>query len=80
MLELLIYGGFIPIQGIVLATAAHGVTPLGLFWMLIIARGITGVGVGGEYPCSSVNASEAAEESGRSRGFWLCISGCFIIE
>ncbi|KAI7884928.1 putative metabolite transport protein [Lichtheimia hyalospora FSU 10163] len=66
--------------GIVLATASSGVTPLGLFWMLIIARGITGVGVGGEYPCSSVNASEAAEESGRSRGFWLCISGCFIID
>lgn len=48
--------------------------------MLIVARGITGVGVGGEYPCSSVTAGEAAEESGRSRGLWLIISGNFIIE
>ncbi|KAG0179328.1 hypothetical protein DFQ29_002242 [Apophysomyces sp. BC1021] len=66
--------------GIVLATASSGGTPLGLFWMLIIARGLTGVGVGGEYPCSSVTAGEAAEESGRSRGFWLILSGNFIID
>jgi MFS family permease len=66
--------------GIILATASSGVTPTGLIWMLIIARGITGVGVGGEYPCSSVTAGEAAEESGRSRGFWLILSGNFIID
>ncbi|CAO3628773.1 unnamed protein product [Cunninghamella blakesleeana] len=66
--------------GIVLATASSGITPTGLIWMLIIARGLTGVGVGGEYPCSSVTASEAAEESGRSRGFWLIVSGNFIID
>jgi MFS family permease len=48
--------------------------------MLIISRGITGVGVGGEYPCSSVTAGEAAEESGRSRGLWLILSGNFIID
>lgn len=68
------------IQGIILATASSGVTPNGLIWMLIVARGITGVGVGGEYPCSSVTAGEAAEESGRSRGLWLILSGNFIIE
>lgn len=66
--------------GIVLATASSGVTPTGLIWMLIISRGITGVGVGGEYPCSSVTAGEAAEESGRSRGLWLILSGNFIID
>lgn len=63
-----------------LATASSGLTPTGLIWMLVIARGITGVGVGGEYPCSSVTAGEAAEESGRSRGFWLILSGNFIID
>ncbi|KAI8096149.1 major facilitator superfamily domain-containing protein [Halteromyces radiatus] len=66
--------------GIILATASSGTTPTGLIWMLIIARGITGVGVGGEYPCSSVTAGEAAEESGRSRGFWLIVSGNFVID
>ncbi|CAO0790245.1 unnamed protein product [Mucor circinelloides] len=66
--------------GIILATAASGATPLNLIWMLIIARGLTGVGVGGEYPCSSVTAGEAAEESGRSRGKWLILSGNFIID
>ncbi|KAG2203105.1 hypothetical protein INT47_004912 [Mucor saturninus] len=66
--------------GIILASAANGVSVNGLIWMLIIARGITGVGVGGEYPCSSVTAGEAAEESGRSRGLWLILSGNFIID
>ncbi|KAI9303786.1 major facilitator superfamily domain-containing protein [Cunninghamella echinulata] len=66
--------------GIILATASSGVTPTGLIWMLIISRGITGCGVGGEYPCSSVTAGEAAEESGRSRGFWLIVSGNFVID
>ncbi|KAI9021720.1 MFS phospholipid transporter-like protein [Phycomyces nitens] len=66
--------------GIILATASSGTTPLGLFWMLIISRGICGVGVGGEYPCSSISAGEAAEESGRSRGLWLILSGNFIID
>ncbi|CEP13783.1 hypothetical protein [Parasitella parasitica] len=66
--------------GIILATASTGVTPVGLVWMLIIARGLTGIGVGGEYPSSSVTAGEAAEESGRSRGMWLILSGNFIID
>ncbi|CAO3597852.1 unnamed protein product [Absidia cylindrospora] len=66
--------------GIILATASSGTTPNGLIWMLIIARGVTGFGCGAEYPCSSVTAGEAAEESGRSRGFWLIISGNFIID
>ncbi|KZT00653.1 MFS Git1p-related glycerophosphoinositol permease [Laetiporus sulphureus 93-53] len=50
--------------GAILATAAHGAhgSVTGLFWFLTIARGITGVGVGGEYPASSTSASEAANE------------------
>ncbi|KAL6310057.1 major facilitator superfamily domain-containing protein [Sparassis latifolia] len=50
--------------GAILSTAAHGAhgSPEGLFWFLTIARGITGVGTGGEYPASSTSASEAANE------------------
>lgn len=50
--------------GAILGTAAHGAhgSVNGLFWFLTYARGITGVGVGGEYPASSTSASEAANE------------------
>ncbi|KAI0778525.1 general substrate transporter [Trametes elegans] len=50
--------------GATIGTAAHGAhgSVAGLFWCLTIARGITGVGVGGEYPASSTSASEAANE------------------
>ncbi|KAI0313547.1 MFS Git1p-like glycerophosphoinositol permease [Amylostereum chailletii] len=52
------------VLGATLGTAAHGAhgSIQGLFWFLTIARGITGVGVGGEYPASSTSASEAANE------------------
>jgi len=50
------------VLGAILATAAHASTPAGLFWFLTVARGITGVGVGGEYPAGSTSASEAANE------------------
>lgn len=43
------------VLGIVLSTAASGTTPTGMFWMLIVARGIAGVGAGGE----CVNVSKA---------------------
>lgn len=51
-----------------LGTAAHGAhgSAQGLFWFLTVARGITGVGVGGEYPASSTSASEAANERSTS--------------
>ncbi|KAH7911938.1 major facilitator superfamily domain-containing protein [Hygrophoropsis aurantiaca] len=72
--------------GATLGTAAHGAhgSAQGLFWFLTIARGITGVGVGGEYPASSTSASEAANEKKvSSRGpvfimvtnFVLCLGG-----
>ncbi|KAJ4865179.1 sugar transporter domain-containing protein [Trichoderma breve] len=48
--------------GGILATAAHGVTIDGMFWMLTVARGIVGFGVGGEYPAASTSSSEAANE------------------
>ena len=50
------------VLGAILATASNGPTPSGLFWMLTVARGIVGFGVGGEYPASSTSASEAANE------------------
>jgi hypothetical protein len=34
------------VVGGILATAAHGVTIDGMFWMLLVARGIVGFGVG----------------------------------
>ncbi|KAK9448413.1 permease [Limtongia smithiae] len=49
--------------GGILATAAHGKTIDGMFWMLVICRGIVGFGTGGEYPASSTAASEAANET-----------------
>ncbi|KAI0154580.1 major facilitator superfamily domain-containing protein [Xylariaceae sp. FL1272] len=50
------------VVGGVLGTAATASTPIGLFWFLTVARGIVGFGTGGEYPASSVSASEAANE------------------
>ncbi|KDQ10576.1 hypothetical protein BOTBODRAFT_490216 [Botryobasidium botryosum FD-172 SS1] len=50
--------------GATVGTAAHGAhgSVQGLFWCMTFARGITGIGVGGEYPASSASASEAANE------------------
>ena len=50
------------VVGGILATASHGITINGMFWMLTISRGIVGFGTGGEYPASSTSASEAANE------------------
>ncbi|KUJ14105.1 MFS general substrate transporter [Mollisia scopiformis] len=55
--------------GGILATASNGYTIEGMFWMMTVARGIVGFGVGGEYPASSTSASEAANEhSLKNRG------------
>ncbi|KAL1411932.1 Plasma membrane permease, mediates uptake of glycerophosphoinositol and glycerophosphocholine [Vanrija albida] len=57
------------VLGGILSTAATAPTPEGMFWMLTVARGTVGVGVGGEYPACSTSASEAANEKfGRDRG------------
>ncbi|KAI9826582.1 MAG: Plasma membrane permease, mediates uptake of glycerophosphoinositol and glycerophosphocholine [Thelocarpon impressellum] len=50
------------VLGGILATAAHGATIDGMFWMMTIARGIVGFGAGGEYPASSASATESANE------------------
>lgn len=57
------------VLGCTMATAAHGVTTLGMFWMLTVARGVVGFGAGGEYPAASTSASESANErSLKNRG------------
>ncbi|GAA6059719.1 hypothetical protein JCM10212_000247 [Sporobolomyces blumeae] len=68
------------VVGIILATAAHGSGNdleknfLGFIWFMTIARGLTGIGVGGEYPSSSTSAAEAANQrSVQSRGFWFIL-------
>lgn len=64
------------VVGIVLSAAASGTTPPGMFWMLIIARGIAGVGAGGEYPVSGAGAVEATDESDhyrKRRGFMFAM-------
>ncbi|KAJ6079473.1 hypothetical protein N7467_009226 [Penicillium canescens] len=48
--------------GGILATASHGVTINGMFWMMTVACGVVGFGAGGEYPASSTAASEAAND------------------
>jgi len=60
----LIFTTLIIVLGATLGTAAHGAhgSAKGLFWFLTFARGLTGIGVGGEYPASSTSASEAANE------------------
>jgi MFS family permease len=35
------------VLGVVIATAAHGTNHLGMFWMMIVGRGIAGFGAGG---------------------------------
>jgi MFS family permease len=36
--------------GIILSTGAASKSPTGMMWMLVVARGVAGVGAGGEYP------------------------------
>lgn len=50
------------IVGSIIAACSRGSSQSAIFWMLIIARGISGFGIGGEYPCSATSAMEAADE------------------
>lgn len=59
--------------GTILCAAAHGKSVNGMFWMLIIFRGVTGFGIGAEYPSCSVSANEAANETVRRRGGVFCL-------
>lgn len=70
---------FLVILGAALCAGAYGAhgSVTGLFWALTIYRGILGVGVGGEYPCSSANASENADNVLEGRRGMLGMSVVF---
>ncbi|KAG0231211.1 Plasma membrane permease, mediates uptake of glycerophosphoinositol and glycerophosphocholine [Actinomortierella wolfii] len=74
---------FLVIIGAALCAGAYGAggSIEGMFWALTVYRGILGVGVGGEYPCSSASASEAADEvlPGR-RGMLFVLVTNFVID
>ncbi|KAK0466921.1 major facilitator superfamily domain-containing protein [Desarmillaria tabescens] len=55
--------------GIILCTASHGANGsfIGFLWMFTVCRGITGIGLGGEYPSCSTSAAEAANEKIRKQ-------------
>ncbi|KAL0074426.1 major facilitator superfamily domain-containing protein [Phycomyces blakesleeanus] len=69
------------IIGAALSAASSGSTPTNLLWMMVVARGVMGVGVGGEYPCSSVAAGEAADEvaPGRRGALFVFVTN-FVID
>ncbi|KAG4438161.1 hypothetical protein IFR05_006372 [Cadophora sp. M221] len=71
------------ILGIALATASHGKDQLGMFWMMIVARGVAGFGAGGEYPVCGTSAAEASDESPqvrKKRGVLVAMSTDFSID
>ncbi|KAJ5450816.1 uncharacterized protein N7458_007265 [Penicillium daleae] len=66
------------VLGIALSAGASGLTDDGMFWMLIVARGIAGVGAGGEYPVAGAGAAEATDEAPsvrKRRGFIFAMIG-----
>lgn len=69
----IIIATFFLVFGTVLCAAAHGTSVNGMFWMLIIFRGVTGFGVGAEYPSCSVSTNEAANEAVKRRGGVFCL-------
>lgn len=56
------------VLGTLLCAAAHGTSPVGMFWMLTVMRGLTGIGIGSEYSASTVSANEASNEAVKRRG------------
>ena len=71
------------VLGIVLATASHGKDQRGMFWMMIIARGIAGFGAGGEYPTCGTSSAEASNESPnvrKRRGMLVALATDFAID
>jgi MFS family permease len=71
------------ITGIVLAAAAHGKDEQGMFWMMIVARGIAGFGAGGEYPTCGTSSAEASDESSevrKRRGILVALATDFAID
>lgn len=66
------------VLGIAMSAGSSGKTTNGMFWMLIISRGIAGVGAGGEYPVAGAGATEATDEAAgvrKHRGFIFAMIG-----
>ena len=71
------------ILGVVIATAAHGTSQRGMFWMMIFGRGLAGVGAGGEYPTCATGSAEASDETDhvrKRRGFLVAVATDFSID
>ncbi|KAJ6144105.1 metabolite transport [Penicillium chermesinum] len=65
------------VLGIIIATASHGATIRGMYWMMVIGRGVAGVGAGGEYAVCTSQALECADGSERlrkKRGMLVAVS------
>ncbi|OAQ60125.1 metabolite transport protein [Pochonia chlamydosporia 170] len=74
---------FFLVLGLILSTASHGTSVNGMFWMMIIGRGVAGFGVGGEYPTCATSATEAADETlsvRRRRGILTAVATDFSID
>ncbi|CCH41983.1 putative membrane protein [Wickerhamomyces ciferrii] len=56
------------VLGSIMATASNGITITGMFWMMVVSRGVIGYGCGGEYCVASSAASESANETVKKRG------------
>ncbi|KAL1889385.1 hypothetical protein Sste5346_008952 [Sporothrix stenoceras] len=81
----IIFATLFLVLGIVLATAAHGKggSELGMFWMMIIGRGVSGFGAGGEYPTCGTGSAEASDETSfgrRRRGMLVAVATDFAID
>ncbi|KAI5461005.1 major facilitator superfamily domain-containing protein [Mariannaea sp. PMI_226] len=79
----IIFATLLLVLGIILATAAHGNTELGMFWMMIVGRGVAGFGAGGEYPTCGTGSAEASDETPyvrRRRGLLVATATDFAID
>lgn len=79
----IIFATIFLLLGIVLATASHGKSQLGMFWMMIVARGVAGFGAGGEYPVCATSSAEASDESPqvqKRRGILVALATDFAID
>lgn len=79
----IVFATILLILGIIIATASHGKDQLGLFWMMIVGRGVAGFGAGGEYPVCGTNSAEASDENAnvrKSRGILVALATDFSID
>lgn len=79
----IVFATLLLVFGIVLATASHGTTQRGLFWMMIVEHGPAGVGAGGVYPTCGTGSAEAPNETAyvkKKRGILVAMATDFSID